>query len=190
MFAYWRGPIAVTVEVVGNSFCRGSLALVYTPPMSDAQTTLQTGLANPYATMDIEQTRGFVFRTPFNALTDWLRAPYTDATGAVTAPDDLGRLDLRILNPLRTKGNTGISSLDVNIYVHSDDMHFRVPQIPRNLSPCNPSLGVVPPPPGRIEQQGGKTDNVFPNEEPPLVEALGPDADPNATRLMPTDHIS
>jgi hypothetical protein len=149
-YSYWRGSISLTYEVVGNSYSRGALLLVYLPTVDTPNpTTIEAATAFPHAIINIAEIRKFTFRIPFNSTTPWLRVPRLVASGGTwvypDTSDNIGVATLFVLNQLRSNEATKITTYPINIYVHSDDIDFRVPDPNRNLAVA--SWTSVPPEP-------------------------------------------
>jgi len=137
LFSFWRGSITMTFEVVGNAYSRGALLLVYVPSGQVLPADLETATAYPHATLNVSEVRKISFRVPYNNIVPWLVTPklgLVDDRWTVNAPTDLGRLALFVLNPLRTNDASKITTLPINIYIHSDDADFRLPDPNRNLA--------------------------------------------------------
>jgi len=184
MFGYWRGSITVTVEVVGNAFTRGALLIHYQPKGDTVVTNDIIRITSyPHTVLNISDVRTVALRIPYNAVTPWSRVGKLNVDNprqpVVEAEDTLGSIYFRVLNPLRTKGPTDISSLDINVYVHSDDMDFRYPYLNRGIAAT----------PGKIVNTPF-TEMMTDALGPEVIEAenFGPASDPTPTRLMPTQH--
>lgn len=189
-FAYWRGSLTYTFEVVGNSYTRGALMVVY-QPADDFNTLTDTSLASsyPHAVINIAETRKFSLRVPYNSQTPWSRTPVVSSLNgglSLIALDTLGTLSVMILNPIRTNSASTLTSLDLNVYVHSTDIDFRTPYLNGGIAPTsfiykNPIVEFDEA--DRLELQGNLEVDPLPG-----AEVFGPGSDPSPTNLMPHSH--
>lgn len=118
-FAYWRGSICMTFEIVGTKFHQGQLFIAWDP-------TGSLGAPNPAyfnchgASMTIGQAN--------NRLT--LRVPYVATTDYLTMSGTLGSLALVIQNSL-VAPTTVASAVSILVYVHAGpDYQLAVPTNP------------------------------------------------------------
>nr|UNY42010.1 MAG: polyprotein [Picornavirales sp.] len=150
-FAYWRGSITYTFEVVGNSYTRGALIVVYQPqgdttPLVD----IDQATAYPNAVINIAETRKFSLRIPYNSQTPWSRTPLIRPNGGgmnLIAPDTLGKISVLVLNPIRTNTASKLTQLDVNVYIHSVDIDYRAPYLNGSIAPTSWEYKLPVPPP-------------------------------------------
>lgn len=206
-FAYWRGSITFTFEVVGNSFTRGALIVVYQPKGDETTLDdLDLATAYPNAVLNIAETRRFSLRVPYNSQTPWSRTPLIRPEGTgmnIIAPDTLGKLSILVLNPIRTNTASTLTELDVNVYVHSNDIDFRAPYLNGYVSPTSweyklPALGLMTESTGRVSVRkpvllneptsGVEFQGNLEVEPLPGAEVFGPNSDPTTTALMPNPH--
>lgn len=209
MYAYWRGSLTYTFEVVGNAYSRGALLVVYQPHGDTAVISDSiTATSYPHAVINIAETRKFSLRVPYNMQTAWARTPIVRPIGSggmnLITSDTLGTLSLFVMNPIRTNNASTITVLDVNIYIHSTDIDFRAPYLNGALSPTS-YIWKNPPPSPPPEFAEGRVKRFVPDEtvdveedvelegnlevDPlPGAEIFGPGSDPTSTRLMPTSH--
>lgn len=203
-FAYWRGSLTYTFEVVGNSYTRGALMVVY-QPKDDATliTDAVSATAYPHSVINIAETRKFSLRVPYNSQTAWSRTPLVrslDGNLSLIAPDNLGKLSIIILNPIRTNSASTLTSLDVNVYAHSVDIDFRTPYLNGSVAPTsyiytNPpvfltgeepvleTISLAPEDSELVTQAGNLEVDPLPG-----AEVFGPGSDPTPTSLMPNSH--
>lgn len=205
-FAYWRGSLTYTFEVVGNSYTRGALMVVY-QPKGDTTTVNDavSATAYPHSVINIAETRKFSLRVPYNSQTAWSRTPLVRPLNgglSLIAPDTLGKLSVLILNPIRTNTASTLTSLDLNIYAHSCDIDFRSPYLNGNIAPTS-YIYTIPnelqdPSPEPIletialdpEISSDLVTNSGNLEVDPLpgAEVFGPGSDPTPTSLMSNPH--
>nr|WBY66475.1 MAG: polyprotein [Eriocheir sinensis picorna-like virus] len=139
LFRLWRGSIDVTIQVVGNSFMKGALAIVYIPANATAPTTLQDISARPNIILNIASDRAVKVNIPFNHPLDWCTMAGTDdvlltGTSGILRPKSpdqhLGYLAVYCWNTLQQVTSTAPTDLNINVYVSSDDMRFVNPGEP------------------------------------------------------------
>lgn len=182
LFAFWRGSITLTVEIVGNAYVRGALICVYNPaPDAGGITDLSIATALPHVIMNVAETRKVSIRIPYNSTTPWKRTTFIQQDGSLAGGDSMGRFEILVWNSLRTNKASAIESLDVNVYVHSTDMEFRSPYLPQWLSPAFPAAAETL----LADHAGGNLEAQTPL---PGAEILGAMTDPSATPLMPNPH--
>jgi len=138
-FGYWRGSITYTIEVVANAYCRGSLLFYVLPRNITKPDSLEAMIALPHARLNISETRRIEIKIPYNYGTPWTPVGYW---GLVPVGDvvelrllnaAIDELKIVVMNPIRTKSKDDISTFTVNVYVHSDDIEFKVPRLNTNL---------------------------------------------------------
>jgi len=214
-FAYWRGSITYTFEVVGNSYTRGALIVVY-QPQGDTTTLgdIDKATAYPNAVINIAETRKFSLRVPYNAQTPWSRTPLIRPLNGgmnLIAPDTLGTLSVLVLNPIRTNTASKLTQLDLNVYIHSTDIDFRAPYLNGSIAPTSWQYKLPPvqfePVPIPVKALSDRAKIFFQRpllvgeatdglelqgnlevEPLPGAEVFGPSSDPTTTSLMPNSH--
>ncbi|AKJ23343.1 polyprotein [Ampivirus A1] len=203
-FAYWRGSLTYTFEVVGNSYTRGAIMVVYQPkgdttPVNDAV----AATAYPHSVINIAETRKFSLRVPYNSQTAWSRTPLIRPLNGgmqLIAPDTLGTLSIIILNPIRTNTASTLTALDTNVYIHSVDIDYRSPYLNGSIAPTS-FIFELPPPEFESDLPMIETISLAPEEsnfeteagnlevDPlPGAEVFGPGSDPTSSSLMPNSH--
>nr|ULF99762.1 MAG: hypothetical protein [Picornavirales sp.] len=185
-YSYWRGSITVTIEIIGNAYSRGTLLLCYSPPTTSPPGTVESAISNPHAVINIAEVRRVTFRVPYHATTPWLATSRIKSDGSFDHPEShLGNFRLMVMNPIITNDASKILELPINVYVHSDDMDFRLPDPNRFLS-CS-TWFKVDTPPSALEDLPPLA-RTYLQSDIPGVNAFGSTADPAPTSLMPTSH--
>ncbi|APG78975.1 hypothetical protein [Beihai paphia shell virus 4] len=193
MFTYWRGSISLTIEVVGNSYLRGSFLAVYVPQGKDLPTDYMELTALPYVSLNLEETRTVVLNIPYNQITDWSNVPLIEIEKTqpivwkTHVKQTLGSVGIIVQNPLRATNTETIGPVYVNVYVHSKDMQFRVPVSNPSLSPV---LRTIFPEERNLRTEGDSASAAISSEKGATeIPIFGMGSDPGPTNMMTNDHM-
>jgi hypothetical protein len=132
LFDYWRGSIKFRFQVVGSSFHKGRLKIVYDPvfQVTDEYNTNYTTV------IDIAESKDFTVEIGWGSPYGWLRCsncvsssvPFRATPRVVSDFTKInGTLSVFVVNEL-TSPSDDVSSIEVNTFVKGgDDLEFAVP---------------------------------------------------------------
>lgn len=138
-FKLWRGSIDMTIQVVGNSFMKGAIAIVYIPRGATPPTSLEEISARPNIILNISNDRVVKVNVPYNSTLDWTVIPqpknwtFINYTAPKSQEYAMGKLAVYCWNTLQQATSTAPNMLEINCFISSPDMRFVNPQEPENL---------------------------------------------------------
>lgn len=130
-FAWWRGSITYRIDIVCSAFHRGKIAVFHEPNIF--QNVLINAAISPnkqfLAIIDLEQTQSVYVTVNWASPRAWMGndtsnyAVYGDPT--VTLPVTAGHYNGYIgIVPITKLVSPNDSTIDINIFVHSKEMHY------------------------------------------------------------------
>lgn len=125
-FTYWTGDLTYTIEVVASVFHRATLLISWDPsPSVAAVPTVDFALSVlQNVTMTISGNTSLEVTIPYKQPTPWLTV-FGRPTDDYSVPGN-GTLYIHVINPVTSNDST--DSLPINIYLHSNNIQFAVPE--------------------------------------------------------------
>nr|WPR17966.1 MAG: hypothetical protein [Chemarfal virus 127] len=138
MFSRWHGRAVITFEAVTSAFHRGKLLIVYEPNvMQAALLSANVGLNRQRAHIwDIQETQRYSICVEWNHPRYWAdNLSEVDSTNKLISNGVLSPVaswfnavnGFMMVAPLTTLQSPDNSSVDINVYVHWEDMEFNRP---------------------------------------------------------------
>lgn len=156
LFRHWRGSFKLHFSFVCSSFHSLRMRLVWVPQTNTSSVTDQTRLSMGYNfILDINETKDFSVRIPFDCMTDWLMQ-YGDGVDNLSAN---GYVQLYIINPLT--GGAYTEPIYLQIFASmDDDFQLASPYIRGPTVYGNPEV----PPPESVERAEAQSADVLTKE--------------------------
>jgi len=167
-FRYWKGTIQFRFQIVASSFHKGRLKIVW-DPVAFATNEYNT---NYTQVVDIAHSRDFTVDVGWGSLYPYLKCDSimdknvpNFSTGTLSASfsgEFNGVLAVYVVNDLTVPDSSVNNDIQVNVFVKSEDMEFRLPNFSmaqnETFTPFEPQSGLYKPQSGRYVPQSGSPD--------------------------------